>query len=210
MSGYKVVDFIKGLSILLIIGIFLFSCGYFDLNDPLIGTRDNPDVPDVTPEPTNTPTDSPTPIDTPTDSPTPLDTPTNSPTPLDTPTNSPIPTSVPDTQAPTPGNTFFANNVQSNSITVNWNPGTDNKTIVNNLQYKLVISLDAATIDTSAEVMAITAPDIVLDWTKGADTTYIETATGLSSATTYYFALAVRDEAGNIALYPLLSVTTDP
>ena len=57
--------------------------------------------------------------------------------------------------------------------------------------------------DTVAEADA--AANVVLDWT--ANTTSVN-ATGLSSSTTYAFAVLVKDQAGNKSLYTPKSTTT--
>jgi len=66
------------------------------------------------------------------------------------------------------------------------------------LQYKLVKALSSGDIDTVAKADAITSADLVMDWTPNITSTMVS---GLNVTTTYYFAVLVKDEAENKALY---------
>lgn len=75
-------------------------------------------------------------------------------------------------------------------------------------QYRLVKATSASAIDTIDKVEAITGANLILDYTT--DTTTAN-ATGLTQASTVYFAVVVKDDLGNKALYTPTSVTTlDP
>ncbi len=89
------------------------------------------------------------------------------------------------------------------SIQVNWTTATDNTTQKENLQYKLVYSTDQTTINTAE--MANSNGKTALSWNKNV---YAKTVSSLNYSTTYYFALIVKDEAGNIALYNVVSART--
>jgi len=101
--------------------------------------------------------------------------------------------------APVAGTAISFSAVDTTSTTVNWGAATDAITAQTSLEYKLVKDNSAAAaIDTIAEIEAKTAGDLLMDWT--ANTTS-KSVTGLSSATTYYFAVLVRDAAGNKTIY---------
>src|SRR5690606_33314164 len=60
-------------------------------------------------------------------------------------------------------------------------------------------------IDSVAEIDAKSGGDLLQDWTTNITT---KAVTGLSASTTYYFAVLVRDAAGNKSLYSPASQTT--
>ncbi|GAB4437869.1 MAG: hypothetical protein OHK0011_20780 [Turneriella sp.] len=107
-----------------------------------------------------------------------------------------------DTTPPTVGSSISFSGTTDTSVTVSWGAATDAVTAQNQLQYRLLRSLtnnlttvnDAETNGT--EVLAYTTNQLS------------HTATGLTASTTYYFAVIVRDAAGNKALYAPQSVTT--
>lgn len=114
--------------------------------------------------------------------------------------------SSPDNQSPTLGSNLVFSTVQATTLTVSWGAATDNLTAASGLQYRLVVALDPTDIDTALEVnaMAYTDPDVMMDWQNA----IAKEVTGLSPSTTYYFAVAVRDGAGNLSLYYPQSVST--
>lgn len=69
----------------------------------------------------------------------------------------------------------------------------------------MVISSSNTAIDTIDEADAIINSDLVMDWTSNT-TSY--SLPGLSTNTTYFFAVLVKDAAGNMSLYTPASVTT--
>ncbi len=113
-----------------------------------------------------------------------------------------------DVSAPTPGTALSFSAVAATGMTVSWGAATDDVTSAPSLEYKLVRAASAADIDTLAEVDAITAaPELVADFT--ADLTS-SSVSGLSSSSSYAFAVVVRDAAGNRALYsPATQATLD-
>lgn len=115
----------------------------------------------------------------------------------------------PDVTVPTVGTPLSFSSIANNSMTVNWGAGSDNLTPLANLTYKLVMSSGATTdIDTIAEVDAITAPNMLLNYATNTTTFNV---TGLSGGSTYHFAVVVQDQAGNKALYtPASQATTIP
>ena len=115
---------------------------------------------------------------------------------------------TPDTTPPTPGTAISFVNVQSTSMTIDWGAASDNVTSPANLTYRLVKDVSAAGIDTIAEVDGKTGADLLLDYSAN---TLTANATGLTSATTYHFAVVVKDEAGNQTLYgPASQATSTP
>lgn len=108
--------------------------------------------------------------------------------------------------APTVSGSISYTNVQSASVTVNWPAATDANTSAANLTYKVVKAISSTAIDTVEEANAIVSgSDLVMDWTAAATS---QSVTGLSSGTTYQFAVLVKNSAGKISLYSPVSVTT--
>lgn len=110
-----------------------------------------------------------------------------------------------DITPPSAGSSITFTNVDSTTLTINWGAGNDSGTSTSNLKYKVVKAATSAAIDTISEVDAISGSDLLMNWT--ANTTSFN-ANGLSSNTTYYFAVLVMDESGNKAYYTVNSVTT--
>lgn len=110
-----------------------------------------------------------------------------------------------DSVPPTPGSAIAFSGTSSSTTTASWGPATDNVTAAANLQYRLVRAATAEAIDTVEEANAVTGIDLAMDWTANATTS---SPTGLNAATTYYFAVLVRDAASNEALYAPMAVTT--
>jgi photosystem II stability/assembly factor-like uncharacterized protein len=79
----------------------------------------------------------------------------------------------------------------------------DRVTASASLQYKVVYASTSAAIDTVAEADAIA--NIAMVWTSN---TTAYNVTGLSSYTTFYFAVLVKDAVGNTNLYSPVSFTT--
>lgn len=118
----------------------------------------------------------------------------------------PLTQSTLDDTTPVPGSALSFQNVATTSLTVSWGKATDNVSSQAELQYKLVRATSAGSIDSLDEVDAITgAPGLVMDYTADVATYNV---TGLSSSTSYAFALLVRDRAGNKSLYAPATVTT--
>lgn len=113
---------------------------------------------------------------------------------------------IPDTTNPIPGNggTITAGTVTGTSLILNWVKAADNVSIPANLQYKVVSSL-ANNIDTSTK--AEQNGDLIQGWTSDINTCNVS---GLSTNTTYYFNIIVKDEAGNKAAYVCIDQTTLP
>lgn len=107
--------------------------------------------------------------------------------------------------APTAGTGITFSSLTNNSVTVSWGAASDSFTTTANLQYKLVRASSSNLIDSVAEADAIAGAGLIMDWT--ANTTQAN-ATGLSDATTYFFAVLVKDEVDNKVLYSPQSTTT--
>jgi uncharacterized repeat protein (TIGR02543 family) len=112
-----------------------------------------------------------------------------------------------DTTAPVVGTGITFTSTGESGTTVNWGAATDAVTAQGSLSYKLVMASAAASIDTVNEASAITttAAGMAMDWTVNTTT---KAVTGLTATTSYYFAVLVKDGAGNMALYAPASVTT--
>jgi len=90
-------------------------------------------------------------------------------------------------------------NVGTNSLTVNWGIAADNRDAQIMLQYKLVKdNTAAANINSTALADAKTGGDLLMDW---AANTTTKVVTSLTGGATYFFAVLVKDAAGNQTLY---------
>ena len=110
-----------------------------------------------------------------------------------------------DSTTPIPGDngTITISNVTTVSLTLTWVEATDNVTSQENLQYKVVQS-QSDNID--SVINAEENGTVIKDWTSNIA---ILSVTGLTSDTTYYFNVIVKDEAGNKAAYTMVSQTTN-
>lgn len=110
-----------------------------------------------------------------------------------------------DTTAPVPGTgpTFSA--ISSTSFTINWTAASDDKTSEAELEYQLVRGESADELTTVAAAQAVPAERIIVPWARGTLSSAVSNAT---VETSFYYAVLVRDAAGNVALYPSASVTT--
>ena len=109
-----------------------------------------------------------------------------------------------DTTPPTAGGggTITSGAVTANTASLSWTAGTDNVTVSENLEYKVVYST-SNNIDTM--VNAVSNGSSSLDWTANVTG---HTVTGLNPSTTYYFNLILKDEAGNMSAYTTTSSAT--
>lgn len=124
-----------------------------------------------------------------------------------TPSSSPSPSPAADT-APTPGTAISTSAVTATKTTVSWGAATDSSTATANLQYKVVKATASTSIDTLAKIDAITTvgAGLVQDWTANQLSVNL---TGLLPSTTYYYAVAVRNDASMEAIYtPTSALTT--
>lgn len=112
-----------------------------------------------------------------------------------------------DETPPSPGSPISAASVSTTSLTVSWGAGSDNLSAPGSLSYRLVKASSSAAVDSVSEVEAVSGGDLIKDWTAAS---LSHNVTGLASGTTYWFAVAVRDEGGLSALYAPISVTTAP
>ncbi len=120
--------------------------------------------------------------------------------------NSGSSTSEDDTQAPEAGAGATFSAVTDVAATVSWGEAVDDVTAAEDLTYRLAFSADEAEIDTLAELEALSGDAVALDWTAAALSTDLS---ALTADTTYYVAIAVRDEAGNTAFYGAESFATE-
>jgi len=107
-----------------------------------------------------------------------------------------------DTTAPTPGTNISFSGTTDTQTTVSWGAGSDDVTATAQLQYRL---LRSNTSNLTSVADAESNGTEVMPYTTN---TTSQTVTGLTASTTYYFAVIVRDQAGNKALYSQQSVTT--
>lgn len=106
-----------------------------------------------------------------------------------------------DSVAPTAGSggAITFSNITDTSLQLSWAKATDTITDQSNLQYRVVVSQNSTEIDSIAEVTAINSGgQLVKDFTMDLEQAVVGS---LSAATTYHFAVMVKDQAGNAALY---------
>lgn len=108
-----------------------------------------------------------------------------------------------DNIAPAVGTAVTFGSIAATSLAITWGAATDASASAG-LEYRVVKAGDATRIDTLDEAAAITGADIVADWAL----TNEAMATMLADATTTYFAVIVRDVAGNMAVYAPQAGTT--
>ncbi len=117
---------------------------------------------------------------------------------------SPITVTTLDVTSPVVGSAIIFSSQASTSVTVNWGVASDNSTATSDLLYKVVRST-SSNISTVANAEA--NGTTVMNWVAN---TLSVSATDLADSTGYYFAVLVKDSAGNKALYtPALSATSD-
>ena len=109
-----------------------------------------------------------------------------------------------DVVAPTAGNSgaLTASNITTSGVTINWAKATDNVSSQANLQYLVYYSTSnniatVANAEANGTAFGAYTNDISL-----------KAITGLSAATTYYFNVIVKDEAGNKTAYTGTSQAT--
>lgn len=110
-----------------------------------------------------------------------------------------------DITPPSIGTAITSSGTSGTATSVNWGAAADDVTSAANLEYKLVKAASAEAIDSVSEANAVSGADLAMDWTAN---TLTKAVTGLTPSTTYYFAVLVRDAAGNMSLYSPQSVTT--
>jgi hypothetical protein len=103
---------------------------------------------------------------------------------------------------PGDGGAIIATNIQTTSITISWAKASDYNTTQTALEYKIVRS-ETPTIDTVSGADA--AADIIQDWTTDINNISANT---LSTDTSYYFNVLVRDTDTNMAVYTMMSQKT--
>lgn len=106
-----------------------------------------------------------------------------------------------DNTPPAPGVLSFAR-VMGTSMRIQWSSTTDNYSTPETLQYRLVFSA-TSNIDTVGR--AFSNGTVLMDWQSGV---YSNDKGGLTANTAYYFNVLVRDEAGNIGMYGMVSQKT--
>ncbi|MEI6079042.1 MAG: hypothetical protein WCQ53_00190 [bacterium] len=107
-------------------------------------------------------------------------------------------TKIVDTTPPVGARVSFSQAKVSDPVTVTWEAASDDISPVEKLQYK-VVATTAGVLNTIAKADSLTGTKIKMDWKE--NTTSVDVS-GLSANTIYYFAVLVRDEDGNEALYP--------
>jgi len=114
-------------------------------------------------------------------------------------------TATGDTQAPTRGSLMTFTDVKYYEITFQWGEASDNISPGERLKYRVVRSSNFDSINTVRECLAVEGSDVILEWSD-----YVPSITmgGLVQSTTYYLAVLVKDEAGNVEIYYPRNITT--
>ena len=95
----------------------------------------------------------------------------------------------------------------SHSATLSWGAPSSDTGSSSGYKYKVVRAASSSEIDTTTSADAITGSHLLMDWTS--DITTVNVA-GLFNMNTYSFAVLVKDETGNLALYSPVQLTTTP
>lgn len=106
---------------------------------------------------------------------------------------------------PVPGTGPVFSSVSWNGFAVSWTAATDDKTSASKLEYQLVRASTVADLESVGAATSITGGGIALAWSAG---TVATTVSGRAQVETRAYTVLVRDEAGNVAVYPPQSVTT--
>ncbi|MBI9098236.1 MAG: hypothetical protein JEY91_07145 [Spirochaetaceae bacterium] len=103
--------------------------------------------------------------------------------------------------APTPGNsgTLDITDVEENTLTLAWTRATDVESPQSALEYKVVYS-ESVDISTVASANAVASGFVLFDWGTFPTSVAVDS---LIFNTDYYFAVIVRDEVDNMALYTM-------
>ncbi len=104
--------------------------------------------------------------------------------------------------APVPGSSIVYSDREKTSLKVEWGAATDGNFSQDDLLYRLVRATNASDIDTPEEAAAVEG-----EWTSYP---FIVDVTGLTEATRYYFAVAVKNPDDKMSLYtPQMTTTKD-
>ncbi len=112
---------------------------------------------------------------------------------------------VPQDLAPMPGTGPVFADISDHGYLVSWTAATDDKTAAEKLEYKLVSAVQASALATVQDAVSVPDAWVVLPWTTNALSAQVSAT---PSAATLFYAVLVRDQAGNTALYPAANVTT--
>ncbi|RYZ54363.1 MAG: DUF1554 domain-containing protein, partial [Proteobacteria bacterium] len=102
-----------------------------------------------------------------------------------------------DVNAPVVGSDIVYSNILTTSLTATWGAATDDATVASHLEYKLVLASSASAIDSIAEIQALAASSVAMDWSQGITS---KALTGLGQGQRYYFNYLVRDHSGNMSI----------
>ena len=112
------------------------------------------------------------------------------------------PSATQDTTSPGAGTFATSTSIDYTSFTLNWTRASDNASSQSQLQYFVCTANSAAEIDTITECQNAT---VAMNWSTDTITVGV---TGKEDTTNYYFNVLVKDEAGNIAIYPGITQRT--
>jgi len=114
---------------------------------------------------------------------------------------------ITDATAPTPGNSgiITISNLLSASMTLSWTQASDNAVSAQYLKYKVVQSSSDNIATIAAANTEGDGRKTILNWTLTVRTLNVS---GLEELKTYYFAILVKDPAGNMAIYQAFAQTT--
>lgn len=99
---------------------------------------------------------------------------------------------------PEAGSGISFSDIGLSSVTVHWGEASDDVSAPGALAYKLVRASASSTINSVAGADQVSGSDLLLDWTAGVTEHVV---TDLPDSTRFYYAVLVRDEAGNVAFY---------
>jgi hypothetical protein len=109
-----------------------------------------------------------------------------------------------DTENPVVGTAISIGTITQTTVALTWGAASDNRTETGNIRYR--VSRATTSTELGSLELALQA-EISLDWTTGITSC---TVTALDPSTQYWFAVLVKDEAGNTSLYvPKQAVTLE-
>lgn len=122
----------------------------------------------------------------------------------------PVLVTTDDTTSPRAGSGLVFSDVSATGFNLTWGAASDSATHQADLEYRLVRATSIDSVDAVDEIENIVAPDprLLMDWTPNRLSFSVS---GLLHSTSYALGLLVRDQSGNVAMYPAVSQrTSDP
>lgn len=105
-----------------------------------------------------------------------------------------------------PGDGPTFSEITANGYKISWTAASDSRTKAADLEYRLVSAAALDELDTLSEALAISGTGIVMDWTQDE---LSKTVSDISPTLHTAYAVLVRDERGNVTIYPPRTVSSE-